>query len=216
LDKGAEIYRFMMTAYDTTAGGGLYWEEGKPTKNTCSNGPGILLALQLHLATNEKSYLDTALMLYEWTNKNLQDGSKLYLDNINTKTGKVDGRKYSYNTGTMLQANVYLYEITNEKKYLDRALEIADAAVPFFYGSGKFKDNLWFNAVMLRGFIHLRKHNTSDKYLDAFRKCTENELRTNKNKNGLIGVTKLSDLVGQGGMTEILVRFANLPVKKAG
>jgi hypothetical protein len=208
LDKGKEIYRFMMTAYDSTTGGGLYWEEGKPTKNTCSNGPGILLALQLYQATNEKPYLDTALMLYEWVNANLQDKSGLYYDNISTVTRRIDKKMYSYNTGTMLQSNVYLFEITGDKKYLDRATAQAKAASAFFYGKGRFIDNLWFNAVMLRGLMHLKKYNPDDQYLASFRRCVERELRNNRNKNGLIGVTKLADIVGQGGMLEILARFA--------
>ncbi|HTE24583.1 glycoside hydrolase family 76 protein [Flavitalea sp.] len=210
LSKGAEIYRFMMTAYDTTSGGGLYWEEGKPTKNTCSNGPGIILALQLYKATKEKSYLDTALLLYNWVNKNLYDGSGLYYDNINIKTGKINQKRYSYNTGTMLQSNLYLFELTGEKKYLSRAIEIADAANVYFYGSGKFRDNLWFNAVMLRAFVHLKKHHPDNKYLEAFKICTNQTIQYNKNENGLIGVAKLSDIVSQGGMLEILARFFEL------
>ncbi|RYY12486.1 MAG: glycoside hydrolase family 76 [Chitinophagaceae bacterium] len=210
LDKGKEIYQFMMTAYDSTAGGGLYWEEGKPTKNTCSNGPGIILALQLYKATKEKRYLDTALLLYEWVNKKLYDGAGLYYDNINTKSGKIDQKKYSYNTGTMLQSNLYLLELTGDKKYLSTAIEIADAATVYFYGTGKFRDNLWFNAVMLRAFIHLRKHHPDNKYLLAFKTCTDQTIRENKNQNGLIGIGKVNDIVSQGGMLEILAKFSAL------
>jgi rhamnogalacturonyl hydrolase YesR len=210
LAKGAEIYRFMMTAYDTTSGGGLYWEEGKPTKNTCSNGPGIILALQLYKATRQKSYLDAALLLDNWVNKNLFDGSGLYYDNINTKTGKTDQKRYSYNAATMLQASLYLFELTGNKQYLSRAIEIADASNTYFYGSGKFRDNLWFNAVMLRAFVHLKKHHPDNKYLQSFKVCTDQAIQHNKNENGLIGISKLSDIVSQGGMLEILARFSAL------
>ena len=73
LDDAKLIYRFMMTGFDTLSGGGLYWEEDhKTSKNTCSNGPGILIALQLYKITKQKPYLDTALLLYNWINKNLQ------------------------------------------------------------------------------------------------------------------------------------------------
>jgi rhamnogalacturonyl hydrolase YesR len=210
LAKGVEIYRFMMTAYDTTSGGGLYWEEGKPTKNTCSNGPGIILALQLYKATRQKSYLDTALLLYNWVNKKLYNGAGLYYDNINVKTGKTDQKRYSYNAATMLQANVYLFELTGNKQYLSKAIEIAEAADTYFYGSGKFRDNLWFNAVMLRGLVHLKKHHSENKYLYAFKVCTDQAIQHNKNENGLIGISKLSDIVSQGGMLEILARFSAL------
>ncbi len=111
----------MMTGYDTIAGGGLYWKEGdKTTKNTCSNGPGILLALQLYIITNQHVYLDTALILYNWVNAHLQSPAGVYYDNIKIPSLKIDSAVYTYNTGTMLQANVLLYNITKETQYLRR------------------------------------------------------------------------------------------------
>ena len=63
LALGKQMYDFMMTGYDNALGGGIYWKEGsKSSKNTCSNGPGVLVALQLYKATKEKKYLDTALL----------------------------------------------------------------------------------------------------------------------------------------------------------
>ena len=91
LDLARLIYNFMMTGYDTIYGGGLYWRENDySTKNTCSNGPGILLALQLHKATGEKKYLTTGLEIYNWTNKHLLSPEGIYYDNIRVKEGKVD------------------------------------------------------------------------------------------------------------------------------
>lgn len=205
------IERFMMTAYDTIGGGGLYWEEGKlNTKNTCSNGPGIILALQLYKATNKKSYLDTALLLYNWVNEKLKAPSGIYYDNLKLPERKVDRRTYSYNTGTMLQSAVYLYEITKDKKYLDHATNTADSAMSFFYGSGKFRDGYWFNAVLLRGLEHLYKYNKEKKYLEAFRKCADNALANDLDTQGLMGKNKTVDLTNQAGMMEILARLAIL------
>jgi predicted alpha-1,6-mannanase (GH76 family) len=71
----------MMNGFDTLSGGGLYWEEDhKTSKNTCSNGPAILILLQLYNITKEKPYLDTALLLYNWVNKYLQASNGLYYD----------------------------------------------------------------------------------------------------------------------------------------
>jgi rhamnogalacturonyl hydrolase YesR len=211
LEKGKMIYRFMMTGFDSLSGGGLYWQEGgDSSKNTCSNGPGILLALQLYKATNNTQYLDTALLLYAWTNEKLRAASHLYYDNINPHTGVVDQRMYSYNTGTMLQANVYLYEITKKEAYLKEAITIADSAQTYFLGSGKFRDTYWFNAVLLRAYQHLLKHHPNRAYIAAFRKCTDAALVQDKNSLGLMGKQEPLDLVSQGGMLEILARLVQL------
>ena len=210
LTLGKSMYDFMMTAYDNVLGGGLYWvETSKSSKNTCSNGPGVLVALQMYQATKQKSYLDTALILFNWTNKKLQAPSKLYYDNINTKNGNVDKVILSYNTGTMLQSNIYLYEITRNKKYLKTAIEIADASLPYFYGGETFRDGYWFNAVMLRAYQHLLKHNKDTKYILGFKKCLDHALLKEKDEHGLfVGKNGVYNLVEQGGMLEILARFA--------
>ena len=206
---GKEIYRFMMTGYDTVAGGGLYWQAGnKSSKNTCSNGPGIILAAQLYQATKEQAYLDTALLLFKWVNANLKSTSGLYYDNIKTATYAVDKKQYSYNTGTMLQSAIYLYECTNEKTYLQQATAIADSSVSFFLANNTFKDDYWFSAVLLRAYQHLLKYNKDTKYIQAFKNCIDAAISNNKNANGLMGKKHILNLVAQAGMLEMLARFA--------
>lgn len=218
LTRSKEIYRFMMTAYDTATGGGLYWEEGKlNTKNTCSNGPGILLALQLYKATQQRPYLDTALLLYHWVNRHLRDSAGLYYDNVAVPGGKVDTRRYSYNTGTMLQSNVYLYELTRDPQYLETAKAIAKAAQSYFYGTGQLRDGYWFNAVLLRGLQHLLLYDKDLSYIRSFAACIDHDLRNNRNADGLmVGRNqKTVDLTNQAGMLEILARLAILEKKYA-
>lgn len=212
LDLGKSMYDFMMTAYDTKLGGGLYWREDDfETKNTCSNGPGVIVALKMYNATGEKEYLDIALALYHWTNENLQTPSGLYFDHIKTEDGSIGKTIYSYNTGTMLQSNVYLYEITGEKKYLERAKKMADSSLDYFYGNKNFRDNIWFNAVLLRGYQHLLNHHDDMKYISGFKKSLDNVLKEKKNKEGLLAENgSVLNLVEHGGMLEILARFAIL------
>lgn len=209
LNIGKEIYTYMMTGFDTVLTGGLYWQENKKvSKNTCSNGPGIILALQLYQAIKQKTYLDTALLLYNWVNKTLKTPSGLYYDNMSVKDHKITTWTFSYNTGTMLQSNLYLYECTGDKKYLREATTIADSSLTYFYGKGKFRDNYWFNAVLLRGYQHLLFYNKDTKYVKGFQHCLNDALVNNKNELGLFRKDHTLDLVAQGGMLEILARFA--------
>ncbi|MEJ7695049.1 glycoside hydrolase family 76 protein [Daejeonella sp.] len=210
LELGKLIYDFIMSGYDQTLGGGIYWKEGSASsKNTCSNGPGVLVALQLYQATKNKAYLDTAIKIFNWTKEKLQAPSTLYYDNIRTKDGSISKPVLSYNTGTMLQANIYLYEITGDKKYLQEANVMADSSLSFFYAHDKFRDGFWFNAVLLRAYQHLLKYNSDKKYILGFKKCLDDALKNNKNEDGLfVGKEGVQSLVEHGGMLEILARYA--------
>ena len=210
LELGKLMYNFMMTGYDEVLGGGIYWKEGSlGSKNTCSNGPGVLVALQLYQATKNKAYLDTALKIFNWTNAKLKTPSLLYYDNIRTKDSSISKPVFSYNTGTMLQSNVYLYECTGDKKYLQDATAIADSSLLFFYGRDKFRDSYWFNAVLLRAYQHLLRYNKDTKYIMGFKKCLDAALQNDKNELGLFnGRQGVQNLVEHGGMLEILARFA--------
>jgi uncharacterized protein YyaL (SSP411 family) len=206
-----EIYKFQMTGYDEMAGGGLYWKEDeKNTKNTCSNGPGILVALQLYKITKKKEYLTTAIKLYDWTNKNLRGADGIFYDAIKIPSLKIDSAKYTYNTGTMLQSNVLLYSITKEKKYLDEAQFIAESAEKFFYKNNKLPENYWFNVVLLRGYEDLYKADHNKNRLQFFVDDAERIWKEERDETGLLGRKKVKSLIDQAAMMEMYARLDRL------
>ncbi len=206
------IYRFMMTGYDTLSGGGLYWREDKKnSKNTCSNGPGIIVALELYKLTKQKNYLDTALILYNWVNKHLQSSDGLYYDNIKIPSLKIDSAIYTYNTGTMLQSNVLLYDITKNKKYLREAQRVASAAKNFFYRHDRLPGNYWFNAVLLRGEIALYHIDKNKDHIQFFIDDANRIWKDERNAEGLMGKKdKRKSLIDQVAMIEIYARLAKI------
>ena len=212
LNIAKEIYHFMMKGYDTAAGGGLYWKEGdKRSKNTCSNGPGILVALQLYKITHQKNYLDTALVLYNWVNLHLRSPEGLYYDNIKIPSLKIDSALYTYNSGTMLQSNVLLYQLTENKKYLQEAKRIAAAAEKYFYKNNKLPGNYWFNAVLLRGEIALYQLDHEKEHIQYFIDDANRIWREEKSAGGMVGEKgKRKRLIDQAAMIEIFARLSNL------
>lgn len=211
LDISKTIYRFMMNGYDTVSGSGIYWRENdKSSKNTCSNGPGILLALQLYNVTKQKNYLDTALLLYNWTNKYLLSPEGVYFDALRMKDLKVDRAVYTYNTGTMLQSNVLLFKTTGSQKYLDEAKRLATAAENCFYKNNKLPDNYWFNAVLLRGYIELFKIEKNENRLKFFIADANRIWQQEKDEKGLLGKKKSKTLIDQSAMIEIYARLAKI------
>lgn len=211
LETSKLIYRFLLTGLNQVGGGGFYWEEGNlKSKNTCSNGPGVLVALRLYQATKDRAYLDTAIKVYNWTKKTLLSPQGVYYDAIRVPSLKVDSAFYTYNAGSMLQASVILYNIKKDKKYLDDALFIANGSENFFYKNGKLPDNYWFNAVLIRGYIELYKVEKNKKRLQFIIDDAEHVWKDERDAQNLLGKKEVKSLIDQSAMLETYARLANL------
>lgn len=215
LDKAKMIYKFMMTGLDSVTGGGIYWKErDSTTKNTCSNGPGILVALKLYQATAEKEYLSSALDLYKWTNSLLKGEDGTYYDAVKIPSGRIDKTRYTYNTGTMLESNVLLYKLTRKVDYLKEAQGIALAGRKRFFVNGKLPGHYWFNAVMLRGYQELYSVDQDQKWIDFYKVEADRIWMQERDSRGLVGENATKSLIDQAGMLEIFARLAQLEAKK--
>jgi uncharacterized protein YyaL (SSP411 family) len=210
LNIAKDIYTYMLNGYDTISGGGLYWREGdSTTKNTCSNGPGIVLALKLYQTVKKQSYLDTALLLYNWTNAWLRTPQGLFYDNVKLPSRQIDKRIFSYNAGTMLEANVLLYNITKQQKYITEAKIIALAATKYFYDKPTASNLGWFDAVMMRGLISLYKADGNKLPLQQFM-LSANTMWNKRDSKNFIGQKDEKELLQQAALMEIYARAAKL------
>ena len=196
LDKAKEIWTFILSGIDDELGGGIYWcEQRKRSKNTCSNAPGSVLAFKLFEATRDSVFFYQGLELYNWTKEKLQDPEdKLYWDNISLN-GRISRTKYPYNSGQMLQSAALLYKLTKDKQYLQEAQDIAEASINYFTrdftaGNGETfrmirQGNVWFVAVMMRGFIELYHLDSNKKYLEIFNRNLDYVWNHARDENGL-------------------------------
>lgn len=228
LQKARLIWDFIESGMDDRLGGGIYWcEQKKESKNTCSNAPGAVLALKLFKATGDSLYFSRGEELYKWTQKHLQDSTDcLYFDNIRLD-GKIGMAKFAYNSGQMMQAAALLYQLTREPAYLTDAQNIARECYNYFFvdftspEGAQFKlikrGDIWFTAVMLRGFIELYGLDHNQKYLDAFHQSLAYAYEHARDNNGLFnvdlsGVDKDEKkwLLTQAAMVEMYARLAQI------
>lgn len=227
LDEAERIWLFIASGTDDRLGGGIYWcEQKKESKNTCSNAPGAVFALKLYLATGREHYLEQGRALYEWTRRKLLDSSdNLYFDHISLK-GPLNKTKYSYNSGLMIQAGALLYRITGRKRYLSEAQATAAACLTHFFrpvrkpGGGSVRilrrDKIWFDAVMLRGFIELYREDGRDVGLNAFRETLDHAWSHARDTRGLLadwsgrGREGRKWLLSQAALAEMLARMASV------
>ncbi len=196
LDSSENIWIFLESGCDSVLGGGIYWcEQKKFSKNTCSNAPASVLALKLYQTTKDEAYLQAGKDLYHWTQENLQDTIDcLYFDNKKLD-GTIGKTKYQYNSGQMMQAAALMYELTGEGRYLADAQNLAKACSSYFFEDFTTSDgtafrtlkngNVWFVAIMLRGFEELYKIDQNPQYLNDFKNTLSYLWMHNPNENGL-------------------------------
>lgn len=228
LEKAKLIWKFIESGTDEKLGGGIYWcEQSKKSKNTCSNAPGAVYALKLFEATKDSSYFNQGKTLYEWTKNTLQDKNDyLYFDNIGLN-GRVQKRKYAYNSGQMIQAAALLYKLTDKKEYLVDAQNIAQSAHNYFFEDFSAADgskmkilkkgDIWFTAIMFRGFVELYHLDKNKTYLQDFDKNLNFAWKNMREQNGLFnsdwsGQTKDKSkwLLTQFAMAEMYARMPEL------
>jgi hypothetical protein len=166
LEKSEATFRFVMSGHDDNLGGGLYWRETpRETKNTCTNAPAIVSALRLHELTSKPEYLRTAKELYAWTRKTLQDEDGLYWDHIELG-GRIDRRKFSYNSALMLRATCLLHEVTKDERYLGEAKRMGEAAAKHWVReNGGIADGGRFAHLLLEAFVELHRRDPDPKWL---------------------------------------------------
>ncbi len=225
LKHAEEIWAFIKSGEDEKLGGGIYWcEQKKESKNTCSNAPAAVFALKLFEATKKKNYLNEGRRLYEWTKARLQDpADKLYWDNMRLD-GKVEKAKYSYNSGQMLQAAALLYKLTKEKKYLVDAQQLAKACLGHFFKIREGEDfpvlknsNIWFHAVMMRGYISLFEQDRNPEYMAVWARNLDRAWYKMRDRDGLFesdwtlkNTQKSKWLLDQCAFVEMYARLAKL------
>ncbi len=226
LQKAQLIWNFIESGMDSNLGGGIYWcEQKKESKNTCSNAPGSVFALKLFKATKDSTYFVKGKHLYEWTKANLQDSTDyLYFDNI-ALNGKIGKAKFAYNSGQMMQSAALLYQLTGNKNYLTDAQDIARACHNYFFmdyvteqgNTIKLlkKGDIWFTAVMLRGFIELYQADQNKVYLDSFNQSLDYAWEHARDEKGLFNTDFSGSthdnrkwLLTQAAMVEMYARLA--------
>jgi uncharacterized protein YyaL (SSP411 family) len=172
LDRSLATFRFVMSGEDDKLGGGLYWREvEKTSKNTCTNAPAIVSALRLHQLTKDDKHLETAKRIHAWTREKLQDEDGLFWDNLRMD-GRIDRRKFSYNSALMIRANCLFHEITGEASYLEEARRVATAAEKrWIRGNGAVADSGRFAHLLLESLLALHDRDQDPRWHETVSRC---------------------------------------------
>lgn len=243
LDEAIRVVNFIYTGWNNEIGG-LVWNERGLTDNATeqelerglsANACCIIVNAKIYELTKEESYLTWANKFYEFCKKTQDSETFIYYNGIHTliengvrKNGAVNKALYSYNPGSMILADLDLYELTKDEAYLLDAKRSATAA----YNSFKmldlgvnityYRDYVWFTAIMMESFTALKAYDAElvSPYIEVFSKSLDYAYKHYKNVNGFLShdyaagyITVGSDandrsLLTQSGTAEIYVLLA--------
>lgn len=195
LEKSMLMWDFSMSGWtDEDMDGGIYWRENDiATKNTCSNGPAAVHAMLLHDVTGDQQYLDWAVRIMDWLEQLLDPHLGVYSDHI-AIDGRIDRTKWTYNTGTPMEAAALLYRATDDDIWLEKARSLAEASISHFAathdenGVRNFPPTPWFNAVLQRAYCTLYDVDPERNrvYIDALPALLLRAWARNRNEAGLL------------------------------
>ena len=170
LARADATLRFVLSGWDTEAGGGIWWHQlhKDGTKNACANGPAAVGCLRLakyRQGTAAAALVEQARQIVAWTRTKLQADDGLFDDRMVVATGEVKHGKLTYNSALMLRALLDLHRATGEKQDLIEAQRIAKAADWFLDGrTGVYRDAVRYSHFMVEADLELYR-TTKEEYL---------------------------------------------------
>jgi predicted alpha-1,6-mannanase (GH76 family) len=131
LDAARTIFANLLTAWDDTFGGGVWWNNDRSYKNAITNELFLSLAARLHQrAPGQGEYLDWAQREWNWfLERGLIGADGLVNDGLDKSGHNNGGQTWTYNQGVILGGLAALHEITGDASYLRQGETIADATL---------------------------------------------------------------------------------------
>jgi predicted alpha-1,6-mannanase (GH76 family) len=132
LDMAVTIAEYVEGYWDTTCGGGVWWDGERTYKNAVTNGLWIRLTAELHnRLPGDTRWLGRAQEGWSWlTGSGMINSAGLVNDGLNTSTCQNNnGTVWSYNQGLAIGAGLELWRATRDPQLLTTVRRLADAAI---------------------------------------------------------------------------------------
>lgn len=206
LDMAKTIFTDMAGGWDNTCNGGIWWSKDRNYKNAIANELFLVVAARLHQRTpggsGPGSYLDWAQREWNWFNTSgMINGSNLVNDGLTADCQNNGQTTWSYNQGVILGGLVELYKSTNDVSYLNKATQIADAAIsssalvnangilvePCETG-GCGADGPQFKGIFMKYLYYLYQNTNQASYRDFILKNARSIWANNRNSANQLGL----------------------------
>ena len=120
-----------------TCSGGCWWNIEETYKNAITNELFIVYSSLMFIETQEETYKNWAIKTWEWFDNSgmlaghnsIKTRTNLVNDGINKKCLNNNGPIWTYNQGVIIGGLTYLWKITQDKKYIMKAIDIANSSI---------------------------------------------------------------------------------------
>lgn len=148
LSMAKTIFADLLTGWDTTCNGGIWWSKDRTYKNAIANELFLLTAIRLHQRTPGEPLTGTSSYFYLATNEwawfkasGMINGQNLVNDGLNSSCANNGSTTWTYNQGVLIGGLTDLYKTTGDLTYLNQATAIADATTVFLVdGNGILRE----------------------------------------------------------------------------
>lgn len=208
LKEAIRVTNFVYTGWNDEIGG-LVWNENglgsgateqELERGLSANACSIIVSAELYQITGDEKYLNWAPKFYEFCKKMQDSKSGMYYNGIHTiitpegnrSNGEVNKVLYSYNPGSMILADLLLYEVTGKDDYLVDAKLAAKASYEGFVsnenGIEYYTGYPWFAAILMEAFEALSHYDSdyTSTYIDVFKKSLSFAYINYMDKDGLL------------------------------
>ncbi len=128
LQSAEAIANWLMQSgqWDSTYGGGFWWNTQKQVKPTQSNGLALQLFLRLYQITGQSYYHDWAMSIKGWLESQMYNSSTgLYIWEI-TSSGK-QTTEFTYDNAIMIEADLLYAQVIGDTSYITKAEQLANS-----------------------------------------------------------------------------------------
>ncbi|GAA1663348.1 hypothetical protein GCM10009765_11070 [Fodinicola feengrottensis] len=131
LSMAQTIGQYVQGYWDTTCGGGVWWNRERTYKNAITNGLYVRLAAALHnRLLADTTWLGRAIAGWNWFSASgMINASGLVNDGIDSGCHNNGGTVWTYNQGLAMGAALELWRATGDPTQLAAARRLADAAI---------------------------------------------------------------------------------------
>lgn len=228
LQRAKDVFKFILSGWNEDMGGGVTWLEGhNDQKPACTNGMATLTALKIFEGSKDPYYLNQGKKFYTWMYHTLRDSTGLIANNIKLD-GTLNRTFYTYNTGSLIEAAVMLYQFTGDQQYLQQARGMAAdsfrhfTSLPHDKNLKLYIDLPWFLTVLFRGYEALYDVDGDYKYLTAIEADLNYAWQNTRDQYGYVShswtpkpdeIKKPKWLLDQACIAELYARLSMLKMK---